>query len=211
MSTNARECQPVMEAIEWSNVYVTGADQNNVIRALMIGDSICGGYFSKVDEQLSPGVKCASYQTSKFVSNPDFLAELEILLNRFDFAVLHVNNGLHGGGIANSEYEKGLTVLFDLLEKRQPRATIIFALSTPVRKGERFAELDEVACGVSRERNRIASALAIRRGYAINDLYSVVENHPEWYTDGVHFNDEGRSAQASRVADVIRKALAKRP
>ena len=37
------------------------------------------------------------------------------------------------------------------------------------------------------------------------DLYSVTENHPEWYPDGVHPNKEGNLAMAEAIYSVIEK------
>jgi lysophospholipase L1-like esterase len=42
----------------------------------------------------------------------------------------------------------------------------------------------------------------------VDDLFGLVKDHPEYYSkDGVHFNAQGVSAQASQVAQQILEVL----
>jgi lysophospholipase L1-like esterase len=41
-----------------------------------------------------------------------------------------------------------------------------------------------------------------------DDLYGLVEQHPDWHSgDGVHFNGQGKEAQAKQVAESVAEIL----
>ena len=202
------EERPVLEPTEWTEIYVMGADQTNVTRVLMVGDSINGGYYFDVSGRMAPSVKCAKLSTSAYLGNPDYQAELSILLMRYKFAVIHINNGLHGCAIQDSDYAVNLPKLIAFLKKQQPQAKIIWAMTTPVRVNGNPANVDEGMKARVLERNRIAAEVMKKNAVAVNDLYTLVKDHPEYYNnDGTHFNDTGRAAQAAQVAASIQAQL----
>ena len=88
--------KPLLESIEWSDTWVENADRQDLPRVLLAGDSIVQGYFGVVKERLTGEASCARYSTSKYIGDPDYLVELELLLKRYRFKVIHINNGLHG-------------------------------------------------------------------------------------------------------------------
>ena len=87
---------PQLEKTEWSDIWLADANQNDLPRVLMVGDSIAQGYFRDVEKDLTGKAYCAKYATSKFMGNPDYLDELKLILKRYRFNVIHINNGLHG-------------------------------------------------------------------------------------------------------------------
>jgi lysophospholipase L1-like esterase len=57
-------------------------------------------------------------------------------------------------------------------------------------------------------RNQIAADALVPQNVPIDDLFSLVADHPEyWNKDGVHFTAEGSAAQAGQVAQKIMAAL----
>ena len=57
-------------------------------------------------------------------------------------------------------------------------------------------------------RNKIAEEIVAREGIAVDDLYGLVKDHPEyWSPDGVHFNAQGVGAQVEQVTKRIAEAL----
>ena len=57
-------------------------------------------------------------------------------------------------------------------------------------------------------RNKIAEEIVTRDGIAVDDLYSLVKDHAEyWSADGVHFNAQGIAAQAEQVTRRIAEVL----
>jgi lysophospholipase L1-like esterase len=46
------------------------------------------------------------------------------------------------------------------------------------------------------------------RDIPINELYGLVEQHPDWHSgDGVHFNGKGKVAQAKQMAESVAKLV----
>jgi len=202
------ESRPILESIEWTDIWVTHANERSLPRVLLAGDSITRGYYRIVEKKLAGKAHCARFATSMFLANPDYLETLKILLKRYDFAVIHINNGLHGRGYSEEQYAKGFPPLFKLLKTYAPRAKIIWAATTPVRERGHAAKIDENATRRVRERNRIAFEFMKERGIPVDDLFSPVLDHPEYFqSDGVHYNAKGYQVLGGQVAAAISKAL----
>ena len=198
---------PIRERIEWADIWVTDADKTDLPRVLLVGDSITRGYFGAVETQLKGKACCARLTTSKCVADPSFLDEVQLLLKQYQFAVIHFNNGLHGWGYTEDQYRDGLQGLLKHFEEHAGSARLIWATTTPVRERGNLQQIAERTERV-RERNRIAAGMMSTGAILTDDLFGLVEGHPEWQSgDGVHFNDKGRQAQAKQVAETVLKSL----
>jgi len=196
--------QPKLEAIEWSDIWIEKADSCNLPRVLLVGDSITRGYYSDMAEKLAGKACCARYATSKFLGNPDYLNELGLILKRHRYDIIHINNGLHGLDYTEKQYEKSLETLICFLHEHAPQAKIIWAMTTPVRQGETLQQFHLELNPRVIERNRIAETLIKKYQIPVDDLYSLVKDHPEYYAkDGVHYNPSGRTVQAEQAAGII--------
>jgi len=199
--------EPIRERIEWADIWVTDADKDDLPRVLLIGDSITRGYFDEVEKRLSGKAYCARLTTSKCVSDPSFLDEVQLLLKHYRFSVVHFNNGLHGWGYTEQQYRNGLLSLMDTFQKHAADAKSIWATTTPMRDRDDPSRISERTVRV-KVRNRIAAKLMQERGIPTDDLYGLVESHPDWHSgDGVHFNGKGKEAQAKQVAQSVLKCL----
>lgn len=199
--------EPARERIEWTDIWVTDADKNDLPRVLLIGDSITRGYFGDVEKRLSGKAFCARLTTSTSVADPSFSDEVLLLLKRYKFAVIHFNNGLHGWGYDESQYRTGLLRLVQTFEKHAAGAKLIWVTTTPVRTRGNLRQISQRTERV-RARNRVAASIMRERGIPTNDLFELVERHPEWQSgDGVHFNQEGKKAQGAAVAASVSKCL----
>jgi hypothetical protein len=209
LSPGARAEDIVHEKYEWSDMWVTNADvETGAPRVLLVGDSIVRGYYGGVEKNLGEGVNCARYTTSKFLSHPDFFTELGVMIKRFHFDVIHVNNGLHGWGYTEEQYEAGVEALIDFITKETPKSTIVWCMTTPVRDSKDLTKPDADKLPRVEARNAIAAAIMKKHGIAINDLYAVVvEDDANFSPDGVHFSDAGKEKQAKQVAEVVRPLL----
>lgn len=193
------------ERIEWCDIRVTDAEKDKLPRVLMVGDSITRGYFEGVEDRLAGKASCARVATSKCIGDPGLLPEIELLLNQYRFAVIHVNNGMHGWDYSDEQYAAAFGPFMQAIANKAGGARIIWAHTTPVmQKGSpQNAQTDRV-----RTRNRTAADYAAKNGIPVDDLFSLVVDHPEWYSpDGVHLNGKGIDAQARQVADCILSAL----
>ena len=93
----AAEPAPKLERIEWTDIWITDADRDELPRVLLVGDSIVRGYYDGGEKALSGKAACARHTTSKYLGNPDYAGE-----------VIHINNGLHGLDCMEEECRKGL-------------------------------------------------------------------------------------------------------
>jgi len=192
------------ERIEWCDIWFTDAEKDALPRVLLIGDSITRGYFDGVEKALDGKAYCGRLTTSRSVGDPVFFQELALVLAQYPFAVIHVNNGLHGWDYTEAEYQAGMDKMLTALRSAAPQAKIIVATTTPVRAD--YEGGDKPARIV--ERNAIAAELCAAQAIPINDLHAAMLPKPELLSgDGVHFNDRGRAALADQVATAVAKAL----
>ena len=199
--------EPVRERIEWADIWVTDADKDDLPRVLLIGDSITRGYFGDVEKRLAGKAYCARLTTSKCVSDPSFSDEVQLLLKHYKFATIHFNNGLHGWGYNEDQYRDGLLKFLATVKEYAGDAKLIWATTTPVRERSDLQQLGEKTERV-KARNKIAAEIMKEHDIPTNDLFGLVDEHPDWHsTDGVHFNAKGKEAQAKQVAENVMKCL----
>lgn len=191
------------EAKEWCNTWVDSAHLNDKPRVLMVGDSITNGYYNAASKALAEKVYGAKLTTSACVSDPAFLKQLDGMISQYQFAVIHFNNGLHGFGYTEAEYQAGYEKALEYVKKAAPSAKLILALSTPLKSTSKQNELNPRVD----ERNKIARALADKYNAEINDLHSISKDHPEYYSDPYHYKKVAVELQAKQVADVIASTL----
>lgn len=195
--------EPVRERIEWIDIWVTDADKSDLPRVLLVGDSITRGYFGAVEKHLEGKAFCARLTTSKCVSDPTFNDDLGTLLKQYKFSVIHFNNGLHGWGYTEDQYRNGLAKTVAAVKERGGNAKLIWATSTPMRETTDLLRFSEQTDRVI-ARNKIAAEIMKVNDIPTDDLFGLVEQHPEWQsTDGVHFNDKGNEAMATQVAESV--------
>jgi len=199
--------EPIRERIEWADIWVTDADKDDLPRVLLIGDSITRGYFGGVEKRLAGKAYCARLTTSKCVSDPSFFDEVHLLLKHYKFSVIQFNNGLHGWGYSEDQYRDGLLKTIASVKEHAGDAKLIWATTTPVRERSDLQQFGERTERV-KARNMIAAEIMKQHGIPTNDLYGLVEKHPDWHsTDGVHFNGTGKEAHANQVAESVMKCL----
>ncbi len=188
----------VHEGIEWSRSWVEQAHKKDQPRILLIGDSILEGYYEGVKQRLGREYALARYATSKCVPHPDFLGEVKLLLQRYKFKAIHFNSGLHGRDYTTKEYKAGLRKLLKLFASEAPDAKLVWCATTPYKSQDNSLVI---------ARNKAAAKVMKKNKIAINDLYTPVHGHGNYYTDGVHFNRTATGIQAKAVAATIRAQL----
>ena len=191
------------ENIEWLDIWVPAASECVRPRVLLVGDSITRSYYPYVQERLAGRYACARIASSKCVADPMYLRELELILDEYEFACIHFNNGLHGWGYYEPTYAAALKETFDRLVAYCGASHLIWASTTPV-----WTEGDEKTLATKtervRERNRIAAELAASCSVLVNDLFSHVVEQPDLFSeDGVHFVEAGQITLGRQVADAI--------
>jgi lysophospholipase L1-like esterase len=207
--TCATRTPPPREDTEWLDVWLPDTNARGLPRVLLIGDSITRGYYPEVQAQLKGQAYVARLATSTCVGDPALPDEVALVLRHTRFDVIHLNNGLHGGGYTEAEYGRDYAKLLDLIRRLAPQARLILATTTPMRQGTGMTEFNPGTTALVRARNQIVKDLASRRNLPVDDLFALVENDPGFYAggDGVHLVAKGKSTQATQVAAEIRKLL----
>ena len=195
------------EASEWCTIWISNATGTKLPRVLLMGDSITVGYSSKVTDLLKDKASVSRLTTSKSIGDPALLAEVALVLDQCSFDVIHFNNGLHGWGYSEQEYQKHFPELIATFRKHAPKAKLIWTTITPMRKSNDLAVIAENTKRVL-ARNKIAEEIVTKEGIAVDDLYTLVKDQPDyWSKDGVHFNAKGIAVQAEQVSKRIVESL----
>ena len=202
------QSSPVREDIEWLDVWLPNTNDSLLPRVLFIGNSITRLYYPEVNESLKGMAYGARLSTSKSIGDPALLDEVALILQQEHFDVVHFNNGMHGEGYTEEQYQAAFPELVKTIRKYAPQAKLIWASTTPVRCGGDMADFHPKTERI-RERNRIAAECVAGQDIQINDLFGLVENHPEYYAggDGTHPVDCGVSALAEQVSLVVKEVL----
>jgi hypothetical protein len=195
------------ERIEWLEIRVNDTNVTDLPRVLLLGDSISGGYFKGVTDELAGKASVARLGTSKSLGDPALFDEIRMVLGQYKFDVIHFNNGLHGWEYTEDDYREAFPKLIALLRQAAPGAKLIWATSTPRRTGA--PEYKSFHPGNDRvlARNRIAAGFVAKEGIPVNDLYTLIENHAELTSDGTHYKPEGVALMVKQVTRTILDAL----
>jgi lysophospholipase L1-like esterase len=189
------------EGTEWDVSYWYNANQSEHPRILLVGDSITKGYESLVRNELAGSAYVSFYATSKCVTDRSYLKALSYILDEYDYAVVHFNNGLHSLGTDPADWEKGLRDALALIREKEPEAKIIWGSSTPLKDPDRTQKavaLNEVAAKVCQE-----------LGIPTDDLFGLMDplDREKNWSDTYHFHGPAKQMQAKQVAGTIRQAL----
>ncbi|MBS1859343.1 MAG: SGNH/GDSL hydrolase family protein [Acidobacteria bacterium] len=195
------------ENIEWLDVWLPDTNAHDLPRVLLIGDSITRGYGKQVEALLHGKAYVGRMATSKSAGDPALLQQIALVLQEQKFDIIHFNNGMHGDGYSEAEYAAALPELLATLRRYAPDAKLIWATTTDVRRRNQLQEVDPKTRRIL-QRNQAAAALAAREHIPLDDLFSLVDGHPEYHAvDGVHFNEQGYQVLAAQVAAAIEKLL----
>lgn len=100
-------------------------------RVLLVGDSICNGYHAQVRERLLGIANVTFWASSKCVTDPDYLRELEFILEEYPLDLIHFNNGLHSLTTDRAEWEAALRNTFRMILDKLPGIRLMWCASTP--------------------------------------------------------------------------------
>ena len=195
------------ENTEWSISYayhLTDA-KKSLPRVLLVGDSICQGYQGKVRAKLEGKANVTYWASSYCVTSPGYLRLLAFYLDEAEYDVVHFNNGLHSCETPIADYAKAYRAALRLIKKKQPKAKLVWASSTPINTQD--ARADKVVA-----LNAAASRAAESVGdVAANDLYSLVNplERKSYWVDTHHYTDAGYEILASQVVEKVVAACAK--
>jgi hypothetical protein len=200
---------PFREAIEWCDIWISHANETNLPRVLLIGDSITRDYYPEVEKRLAGKAFVARLATSRFVSDTVLLNEIRTVLQGAKFDVVQFNNGMHGWQHTEEEYRNAFPKLIKTIRTYAPKAKIIWASTTPLRNGKDVTYDTKAAYSDERiaARNRLAAEIVSAQKISTVDLNAAVRDRPELHSDNVHFNGDGSKILASEIAAKIEQLL----
>ncbi len=197
------------ESIEWCDIWISHANETNLPRVLLVGDSITRDYFPEIEKQLAGRANVGRLCSSAFISDPALLKQIEMVLTQYKFDVIHFNNGMHGWQHSEKEYEQAFPQFLKIIRKYAPKAKLICANTTPLKVSPTFSANDQTQATDERivARNVIVLKFAQEQQIPMDDLNTLMHGHPEFHSDNVHFNDKGIALQAAQVATLMGKLL----
>ena len=194
-----------LESIEWCDLWISHANETNLPRVLLIGDSITRAYYPEVEKRLAGKAYVGRLASSAFVSEPVLLKEIAMVLDEYHFDIIHFNNGMHGWQHSEAEYARALPRLLRTIHRHARNARVIWANTTPLKISPQVPPGDQTGATNERiaARNRIAANVMQAAGIPIDDLNTLMSGHPGFHSDNVHFNDDGIALQAAQVASKV--------
>lgn len=194
------------ESIEWCDIWISHANETNLPRVLLIGDSITRDYYPAVEKRLAGKAYVARLSTSRFAGDPVLLQEIALVLDNTKFDIIHFNNGMHGWQHTEAEYRKAFPRIVKTIRAHAPEAKLVWATTTTLRVSQPHCPTDPSDERIA-ERNAIGRAAIKEQDIEVDDLNALVRGHPEYHTDNVHFNAQGIQIEAQQVAASIEPLL----
>lgn len=196
---------PIREGIEWLDVYMPNTNDHSLPRILFIGNSITRGYYPEVQKMLEGKAYVARLATSKSVGDPALIKEVELIMSYYKFDIVHFNNGLHGFGYTEDEYQKALPEFVATIRKNAPGAKLMWATLTPSHT-RADAKVFAPNIGRIKARNKIAlDYITAQKDIRVDSLWENTVGHPEYWQggDGVHPIATGYTELAKLVVDAV--------
>ena len=185
---------------------------------ILIGDSICNGYFKIVERILGDAVLLWGPEHGGGTTENTFAHFGEWLPGRKP-DLIHINCGLHDLArefgaketrVPIMKYKKNVEKILRYLKDRT-NARVMWALTTPVNEtrhheNKNFDRFEKYVTSYNETAKKVADSLQV----PVNDLYTLVMDAGRdrlLGRDGVHFTEEGYELLGSAVADFLKKAM----
>ena len=196
----------IPEDIEWTWEVRPPHPNPQLPNVLLLGDSISRNYFPQATKDLAGIANVYLMASSTAVGDPRLphqIAEFAAL-EKVRFQVVHFNNGMHGWGYSEAQYQAAfpsfLNAVRDLVGKH---GTLIWATITPVRPDSSNGATNPRI----EQRNTIALPVVNAAGITIDDQHALMMQHRDLYEDSIHFNPAGAIIQGDQAAATIRHEM----
>lgn len=201
---------------------IATAQEPNLPKVVLLGDSIRLGYTSVVVKQLA-GKAVVVSPTANGGDSSNVLKHLEEWAIRKQPAVVHFNCGIHDTKksktsgtyqVPPDKYEANLRAIVEQLRK-ETKAAVMFALTTPIidsRAATARTKVDyDLLDASGRQYNEIALRVMEELNVPVNDLRAAlgdVEDQARFLgTDGIHFTAAGTEKLGTAVSAFIAERL----
>lgn len=185
------------ESIEWSNYMSFDTPDTDTPRLLLIGDSICNAYQSRVRPLLDGRMTMTFWASSKCATSPEYFRALDMVLSMENFSVISFNNGLHSLSADPAEWEAAYRGIVKFIRAKCPEAKLYLTLSTPLK--------DPALTAKSKALNQIVCQVASEEGLPTIDLFSVMDplDRGEFWSDTFHFHGPAIEKQAQTIVETV--------
>jgi len=189
-------CSRVRENIEWSITYSYNAPDRKSPRLLLIGDSICKAYHTELRRLLQNRANLTFWASSKCVTDPDYLRELDFITDGGPFSLILFNNGIHAMTSSRREWQEAYDKTVRFLRDKFPGIPLYIVLTTPSR--------DASNTEIIRAMNQWNTEYAQTMNLPVIDLFAPAVNldRSAW-GDDYHFQPETVLILAKTVAEKI--------
>lgn len=189
------------EDIEWSVSYSYNVSSNILPRVLLIGDSICNGYQNRVREMLDGRATLSFWASSKCVTDPDYLRELDFILDYMPYSLICFNNGLHSLYTDREEWITAYSSVLSFITQKLPNTLLSLTLNTPLKTAELTKISSELNCIVREEAKRLC--------LPIIDLFSPMDHldRDQFWSDTYHFRPDAIQIQAEIIYSHVSERL----
>ena len=185
----------------------------------LIGDSIRLGYCASVREALSD-ISEVFYVAENCRNTQYVITSLNSWVNMFSdparVDLVQFNCGhwdiahWRGGAFSltsETEYERNLQIIIDMISQAFPNAKIVFATTTTMNPSGQLGINPRSNREISRY-NEIAKAVASKNHIAVNDLFALTKDwDSSCYKDYCHFTAEASAVLGQGVATALKSHL----
>lgn len=206
ISLIAQKGLSIPEEIEWTWEVRPPHPDPQLPNVLLLGDSISRNYFPEVTKDLAGVANIYLMASSTSVGDPRLPHQIAEFagMEKVRFRVVHFNNGLHGWGYSEAQYQAAFPQFVRSIRSLVGEGgTLIWASTTPVRVDATIGATNARVDG----RNSIAERIVKAAGITIDDQHSLMMQRRDLYQDDVHFNSAGANIQGDQVASTIRFAI----
>lgn len=206
MMSQTKRPSIVTEKIEWTWADRPEHPNRSLPNVLLLGDSITRAYYPETVKELDGVANVYLFATSCSSGDPRLVGQVRdyFAMAGVPFSVVHFNNGMHGWGYSETQYSGGLPDFISALRRGAPKAMLIWATTTPIRKDA----TDEGRTNVRiDERNRLAGVVMRHEAISVDDQHALMSEHQDMHGDDVHFTKEGSAMQTKKVADALKAIL----
>ncbi|NQU40240.1 MAG: SGNH/GDSL hydrolase family protein [Lentisphaerae bacterium] len=192
---------PKRDATSWISSYAFNANDYSLPRILLVGDSICKGYQQGVCQGLAGIATVSVFTTSQCLCDRSYLRALAYYLDEYDYAAIHINNGLHSLKSDRTDWERRLRAAIALIREREPGTPIIWASTTPSK--------DPATTQTVKALNAIAAQVVTDEKIPTNDLFALMDpmDRATVWRDIYHVTAEGSEMLAAAVSAALRETL----
>jgi hypothetical protein len=201
----AQMTSSIPEEIEWTWEVRPPHHNPKLPNVLLLGDSITRNYFPQVTKDLEGIANVYLMTSSTSVGDPRLPSQIAEFsaMEHVPFRVVHFNNGMHGWGYTEAQFESGFPLFLDAIQALPGNGRLIWATITPVRldvtSGATNARIDA--------RNALAKTFVETRKIPVDDQHALMVRHFDLYEDAVHFNKTGSAIMGDQAAAIIKQTL----